>query len=69
VAWTYGGFQYRNIFDSFPSTETDLQRCKRDWYDLDNPEEAKIARAGFADLQTDKIIRPFFVVQGAMSRE
>jgi len=38
---------------------------KEIWYDLDNPEEAIIAREVSPVYQLDKIKAPLFVVQGA----
>ena len=38
---------------------------KQIWYDLDNPEEAKIAKEVSPVFQIDKIKKPLFVVQGA----
>ena len=54
------------FFASFPEYWKPLtEMAKEIWYDLDNPEEAKIAREVSPIYQTDKIIRPVFVVQGA----
>ena len=38
---------------------------KQIWYDLDNPEEAKIAKEVSPVFQIEKIKKPLFVVQGA----
>lgn len=38
---------------------------KEIWYDLDNPEEAAIAKEVSPFFQIDKINKPLFVVQGA----
>ncbi len=38
---------------------------KQIWYDLDNPEEAKIAKEASPFYQLDKIRKPLLVVQGA----
>ena len=42
-----------------------LTMLKEIWYDLDNPEEAAIAREVSPVSQIDKICKPLFVVQGA----
>lgn len=42
-----------------------LEMVKAIWYDLDNPEEAVIAREVSPVYQIDKITKPLFVVQGA----
>ena len=42
-----------------------LKMMKEIWYDLDNPEEAKIAKEVSPVYQIDKIKKPLFVVQGA----
>jgi dipeptidyl aminopeptidase/acylaminoacyl peptidase len=41
------------------------EMMKQIWYDLDNPEEAKIAKEASPIYQIDKIKSPLFVVQGA----
>jgi len=54
------------FFASFPEYWKPLtDMAKEIWYDLDNPEEAKIAREVSPIYQIDKITRPVFVVQGA----
>lgn len=42
-----------------------LKMMKEIWYDLDNPEEAKIAKEVSPVYQIDKIKKPLFVIQGA----
>lgn len=54
------------FFASFPEYWKPLtEMVKAIWYDLDNPEEAKIAREVSPVFQVDKITKPLFVVQGA----
>lgn len=54
------------FFDSFPEYwKPYKEMVKQIWYDLDNPEEAKIAREVSPVFQIDKIKKPLFVVQGA----
>lgn len=54
------------FFESFPEYWKPLtEMVKEIWYDLDNPEEAKIAREVSPFFQVDKINKPLFVVQGA----
>ncbi|NIF04722.1 S9 family peptidase [Chryseobacterium sp. Tr-659] len=54
------------FFDSFPEYWKPLkEQMKKIWYDLDNPEEAKIAKEVSPVFQIDKIKKPLFVVQGA----
>ncbi len=42
-----------------------MEMLKEIWYDLDDPEEAKIAKEVSPFFQLDKINKPLFVVQGA----
>ena len=54
------------FFDSFPEYwKPYKEMVKEIWYDLDNPEEAIIAREVSPVYQLDKIKAPLFVVQGA----
>lgn len=54
------------FFDAFPAYWKPLKEMLKDiWYDLDDPEEAKIARAVSPIYHTDKINASLFVVQGA----
>ncbi len=54
------------FFSSFPEYwKPYTELIKAIWYDLDNPEEAKIAREVSPVFQVDKITKPLFVVQGA----
>ncbi|MFW0739480.1 prolyl oligopeptidase family serine peptidase [Flavobacterium sp. T12S277] len=54
------------FFDSFPEYWKPLrEQVKEIWYNLDDPEEAKIAKEVSPVFQTDKIKKPLFVVQGA----
>lgn len=54
------------FFASFPEYwKPYTEMVKSIWYDLDNPEEAKIAKEVSPVYQIDKIKRPLFVVQGA----
>jgi dipeptidyl aminopeptidase/acylaminoacyl peptidase len=54
------------FFSSFPDYwKPYTEMVKEIWYDLDNPEEARIAREVSPFYQLDKINKPLFVVQGA----
>jgi dipeptidyl aminopeptidase/acylaminoacyl peptidase len=54
------------FFNSFPEYwKPYKEMVKEIWYDLDNPEEAKIAKEVSPIYQVDKIKKPLFVVQGA----
>ncbi|MDR3133043.1 MAG: S9 family peptidase [Prevotellaceae bacterium] len=54
------------LFESFPEYWKPLKKIMNAvWYDLDNPEEAAIAREVSPVFQADKITKPLFVVQGA----
>lgn len=54
------------FFKSFPEYwKPYKEMVKQIWYDLDNPEEAKIAKEVSPVNQIDKIKAPLFVVQGA----
>ncbi|AZA84201.1 S9 family peptidase [Chryseobacterium lactis] len=54
------------FFSSFPEYwKPYKEMVKQIWYDLDNPEEAKIAKEVSPVFQIDKIKKPLFVVQGA----
>ena len=54
------------FFASFPEYWKPLtEMVKAIWYDLDDPEEAEIAREVSPVFQVDKITKPLFVVQGA----
>lgn len=54
------------FFSSFPEYwKPYKEMVKQIWYDLDNPEEAKIAKEVSPFYQIDKIKKPLFVVQGA----
>ncbi|KAA0128245.1 S9 family peptidase [Chryseobacterium sp. SN22] len=54
------------FFGSFPEYwKPYKEMVKQIWYDLDNPEEAKIAKEVSPVFQIDKIKKPLFVVQGA----
>ncbi len=54
------------FFKSFPEYWKPMtEMVKQIWYDLDNPEELKIAREVSPINKIDKIMRPLFVVQGA----
>lgn len=54
------------FFKSFPPYwKPYLAMVKEIWYDLDNPEELKIAKEVSPVYQVDKITKPLFVVQGA----
>lgn len=54
------------FFNSFPEYwKPYKEMMKQIWYDLDNPEEAKIAKEVSPFYQVDKIKVPLFVVQGA----
>ncbi|WP_047451454.1 alpha/beta hydrolase family protein [Alistipes sp. ZOR0009] len=54
------------FFNSFPEYwKPYKEMVKQIWYDLDNPEEAKIAKEVSPFYQIDKIKKPLFVIQGA----
>lgn len=54
------------FFASFPEYwKPYKEMVKQIWYDLDNPEEAKIAKEVSPFYQLDKIRKPLLVVQGA----
>lgn len=54
------------FFDSFPEYWKPFKEMVKEiWYDLDNPEEAIIAKEVSPVYQLDKIKAPLFVVQGA----
>lgn len=54
------------FFKSFPEYWKPMtEMVKQIWYDLDNPEELKIAREVSPINNIDKIMKPLFVVQGA----
>ena len=54
------------FFDSFPEYWKPYKEIvKQIWYDLDNPEEAAIAKEVSPVFQIDKIKKPLFVIQGA----
>lgn len=54
------------FFASFPEYwKPYTEMVKEIWYDLDDPEEAKIAKEVSPVYQLDKIKKPLFVVQGA----
>ena len=54
------------FFDSFPEYWKPYKEIiKEIWYDLDNPEEAAIAKEVSPVFQVDKIKKPLFVIQGA----
>ncbi|MDR2622702.1 MAG: S9 family peptidase, partial [Dysgonamonadaceae bacterium] len=54
------------FFDSFPEYWKPYKELlKSIWYDIDNPEEAEIAKAVSPVYQIDKIRKPLFVAQGA----
>lgn len=54
------------FFDSFPEYWKPFKEMVKEiWYDLDNPEEAAIAKEVSPFFQIDKINKPLFVVQGA----
>ncbi|MDA3615582.1 S9 family peptidase [Polluticaenibacter yanchengensis] len=54
------------FFASFPEYWKPYKELiKEVWYDLDNPEEAKIAKEVSPFYQLHKITKPLFVVQGA----
>ena len=55
----------KTFFSSFPPYwKPFLAMVKEIWYDLDNPEEAKIAEEVSPVNQVDKITKPLMVVQG-----
>jgi dipeptidyl aminopeptidase/acylaminoacyl peptidase len=54
------------FFESFPEYWKPLKEMVKEiWYDLDNPEEAEIAKEVSPVYQVDKIKKPLFVIQGA----
>ncbi len=54
------------FFDSFPEYwKPYKEMVKQIWYDLDHPEEAKIAKEVSPVFRIDRIRKPLFVVQGA----
>lgn len=54
------------FFDSFPEYWKPYKEIvKQIWYDLDNPEEAAIAKEVSPVFQIGKIKKPLFVIQGA----
>ena len=54
------------FFDSFPEYWKPFKEMVKEiWYDLDNPEEAKIAKEVSPFYQIAKIKKPLLVVQGA----
>lgn len=54
------------FFDSFPEYWKPYKEIVKEiWYDLDNPEEAAIAKEVSPVFQVDKIKKPLFVIQGA----
>jgi dipeptidyl aminopeptidase/acylaminoacyl peptidase len=54
------------FFESFPEYWKPLKdMVKEIWYDLDNPEEAAIAKEVSPVYQINKITKPLFVIQGA----
>jgi dipeptidyl aminopeptidase/acylaminoacyl peptidase len=54
------------FFESFPDYWKPYKDIvKQIWYDLDNPEEATIAKEVSPVFQIDKIKKPLFVIQGA----
>lgn len=54
------------FFESFPEYWKPYKDIvKQIWYDLDNPEEAAIAKEVSPVFQIDKIKKPLFVIQGA----
>ncbi|VXC14676.1 S9 family peptidase [Flavobacterium sp. 9AF] len=54
------------FFDSFPEYWKPYKEIVKEiWYDLDNPEEAAIAKEVSPVFQIDKIKKPLFVIQGA----
>lgn len=54
------------FFSSFPEYWKPYKKMVSEiWYDLDKPEEAKIAKEVSPFFQLDKINKPLFVVQGA----
>lgn len=54
------------FFSSFPEYwKPMINMMKEIWYDLDNPEEAEIAKSVSPIYQIDKITKPLFVIQGA----
>lgn len=54
------------FFESFPEYWKPYKEMMKEiWYDLDNPEEAAIAKEVSPVFQLDRIKQPLFVVQGA----
>lgn len=54
------------FFDAFPEYWAHLKSImKQVWYDIDDPQEAKLAKENSALYNLDKIKAPLFVVQGA----
>jgi len=54
------------FFDSFPEYWKPYKEIVKEiWYDLDNPEEAAIAKEVSPVFQINKIKKPLFVIQGA----
>lgn len=54
------------FFESFPEYwKPYKEQIKEIWYDIDNPEEAKIAKEVSPVFHINKIKKPLFVVQGA----
>ena len=54
------------LFSSFPEYWKPYKEVvKKIWYNLDNAEEAKIAKEVSPLYQVDKITKPLFVIQGA----
>jgi dipeptidyl aminopeptidase/acylaminoacyl peptidase len=54
------------FFESFPEYWKPFKEMMKEiWYDLDNPEEAEIAKEVSPVYQIDKIKKPLFVIQGA----
>jgi len=54
------------FFSSFPEYWRPLLKMGKEiWYDIDDPEEAEIAKEVSPVFQIDKITKPLFVVQGA----
>ncbi|ASW73213.1 peptidase S9 [Chryseobacterium piperi] len=54
------------FFDSFPEYWKPLkEQVKQIWYNLDDPQQAEIAKEVSPVYQIDKIKKPLFVVQGA----
>jgi len=54
------------LFNSIPEYwKPYKEQIKEIWYDLDDPDESKIAKSVSPVYQSDKIQKPLFVVQGA----